>query len=67
MSLKIYGMAASRAFRVPWAAHEMGLVYEHVPYRFTGPEIKAAPYLPINPNGTIPALEAIALRETAPA
>jgi glutathione S-transferase len=56
MSLRIYGVPASRSFRNLWAAQELGLDYENVPYGFKGPEIKAAPYLAINPNGTIPAL-----------
>ena len=56
MSLTVYGMAASRTFRVLWAAQELGLAYEYVPYRFDGPEIKAAPYLAINPNAAIPAI-----------
>lgn len=56
MSLTIYGIAASRAFRVLWAAEELGLAYEHVAYRFDGPEIKSAAYLAINPNGAIPAI-----------
>lgn len=56
MSLTIYGMPASRAFRTLWAAEELGLAYENVPYSFSGPEIKAPAYLAINPNGTIPAI-----------
>lgn len=56
MSLVIYGKPASRTFRVLWAAEELGLQYEVVPYDFMGPETKAAPYLAINPNGTIPAI-----------
>jgi glutathione S-transferase len=42
---------------VLWAAQELGLAYEFVPYRFDGPEIKAAPFLAINPNGAIPAID----------
>jgi glutathione S-transferase len=56
MSLQIYGTAASRAFRVLWAARELGLPYEHVRHHFTGPEIKSAGYLAINPMGAIPAI-----------
>jgi glutathione S-transferase len=56
MSLTIYGMPASRTFRCLWAAHELGLAYENVPYSFLGPETKEAAYLAINPNGTIPAI-----------
>lgn len=56
MSLKIYGMPASRTFRCLWAAEESGLPYENLPWSYLGPEIKAPAYLAINPNGTIPAL-----------
>jgi len=56
MVLTIYGTPASRTFRVLWAAHELGLQYDLVPHHYTGPEIKAAPYLAINPNGAIPAI-----------
>jgi glutathione S-transferase len=56
MSLRIYGLPASRTFRCLWAAEEAGLAYESIPYGFNGPEIKEAAYLAINPNGTIPAL-----------
>ena len=56
MSLTIYGTPASRAFRVLWAARELGLSYEHVRHQFTGPEIKGAEYLAINPMGAVPAI-----------
>jgi glutathione S-transferase len=56
MSLRIYGLPASRTFRCLWAAEEAGLAYENIPYSFKGPEIKEAAYLALNPNGTIPAL-----------
>jgi glutathione S-transferase len=56
MSLTVYGKPASRAFRVLWAAEEIGVRYENVPYDFNGPEIRSADFLAINPNGTIPAI-----------
>jgi glutathione S-transferase len=56
MSLTIYGMPASRAFRVLWAAEETGVPYANEPLSFKDPAIKAPPYLAINPNGTIPAI-----------
>jgi glutathione S-transferase len=56
MSLRIYGLPASRTFRCLWAAEEAGLAYENVPWSTKGPQIKDAAYLAINPNGTIPAL-----------
>jgi glutathione S-transferase len=56
MSLVIYGKPASRAFRVLWAAEEIGIPYRNVAYDFTGPEIKSAEYRAINPNAAIPAI-----------
>jgi len=56
MSLTIYGVAASRAFRVYWTAEELGLSYQQVAWKFGGPEIKSAAYRAINPNATIPAI-----------
>jgi glutathione S-transferase len=56
MSLTIYGKPASRAFRVLWAAEELGLDYENVAHDFTGGAIKSPDYLAINPNGAIPAI-----------
>ena len=56
MSLVVYGKPASRAFRVLWAAEEVGARYQSVPYDFGGPEIKSADFLAINPNGAIPAI-----------
>ena len=56
MSLVIYGKPASRAFRVLWAAEELGLAYENVAYDYKGDEIKAGAYAAINPNASIPAI-----------
>lgn len=52
---RLYGLAASRAFRSVWAIEEVGVDYEHVPTHF-GPESKTEAYLAVNPNGRIPAL-----------
>lgn len=57
MTLKIYGIAASRAIRPLWAAEELGIPYEHVPLHYQGPEVRQAPYLALNPNGTVPAID----------
>lgn len=57
MTLKIHGIAASRAIRPLWAAEELGLAYEHIPLHFNAPEIKQPAYLALNPNGTVPAME----------
>lgn len=57
MSLKIYGIAASRAIRPLWLAEEMGLAYEQVPvdYRTGGP--RQPHMLALNPNGHIPVID----------
>jgi glutathione S-transferase len=57
MTLKIYGVAASRAIRPLWAAEELGLAYEHIPVHYQDAAIKQAPYLALNPNGTVPAID----------
>ena len=56
MSLTIYGVAASRAFRTLWAARELGIPFEHVKHHFGGPEVKSPEFLAINPMGAIPAI-----------
>lgn len=57
MALTIYGVAQSRAFRTLWAARELALTCERVPHHYAGPEVKAEPYLSINPMGAIPAID----------
>ena len=41
MTLKIYGVARSRAARVLWMAQELGLDYEHVKVDFATGETRA--------------------------
>ena len=55
MGLKIYGVAQSRAVRVLWMAHELGIPFEHVPQDFAG--AKGPDFLAINPNGRIPVID----------
>ncbi len=57
MSLKIYGIAASRAGRPLWVAHELGLAYEHVPTPYTGGATRTPEFLQLNPNGHIPVVD----------
>lgn len=56
-SLKIYGTAASRAFRVIWMAHELGLDYDHIPVDFRDGGTRKPDYLKINPNAHIPTIQ----------
>jgi glutathione S-transferase len=55
--LKIYGVPRSRAFRALWLAKELGLDYENVMTDFASGETRREPYLSINPNGHIPAID----------
>ena len=57
MSLKIYGIAASRASRPLWVAHELGLAYEHVPVNYQNGGTHTPEFLALNPNGHIPVVE----------
>jgi glutathione S-transferase len=57
MTLRIYGIAKSRTFRVLWMAHELGLTYEMVPISWIDGSIKSNSYLSINPNGLVPAID----------
>ncbi len=57
MSLKIYGIVASRAVRPLWVAHELGLSYEHVPVHYQGGGTRTPEFLAINPNGHIPVID----------
>ena len=62
MTLRIYGIAASRAIRALWMAEELGLPYEHVPIHYrddpdgplgrNNPEFRRA-----NPLGRVPAID----------
>jgi glutathione S-transferase len=55
--LRIYGIARTRAFRVLWAAKELGLAYEHIPIEIGEAGARKPEYLAINPNGRLPAIE----------
>lgn len=56
-TLRIYGVPRSRAFRALWLAKELGLDYENVPVDFATGETRQPPYLAINPNGHVPAID----------
>ncbi|MDA0240969.1 MAG: glutathione S-transferase family protein [Proteobacteria bacterium] len=55
-TLTIYGHPRSRASRVYWMAHELGLAFDHVPVSPRNGESRAPDYLAINPNGHVPAI-----------
>ena len=57
MTLKIYGVARSRAARVLWMAKELGLDYEHVKVDFATGETRAPAHLALNPNGHVPVID----------
>ncbi|MGN6749330.1 MAG: glutathione S-transferase family protein [Xanthobacteraceae bacterium] len=54
MSLKIYGVARTRAFRALWIAEELGLSYEHVPVEIGDAGARTSEFLALNPNGRLP-------------
>ena len=57
MTLKIYGIAASRASRPLWVAQEMGLVYEHLAQPYQDRATHTPEFLALNPNGHIPVID----------
>ena len=56
MSLRIYGIARTRAFRALWMAKELGLDYEHLPIEIGDAGARAPEFLAINPNGRLPVI-----------
>ena len=54
MTLKIYGISASRAVRPLWAALELGLPFEHIAMTYKGGATRTPEFLALNPNGHIP-------------
>src|ERR1700756_4533299 len=57
MTLKIYGVARSRAARVLWMGKELGLNYEHVKVDFATGETHQPAHLALNPNGHVPVID----------
>ena len=55
--LKIYGTPRSRAFRTLGLAKELGLDYDNIGVDFATGETRQPPYLAINPNGHVPAID----------
>jgi glutathione S-transferase len=56
MSLGIYGIARTRAFRALWVAAELGLDYEHLPVEIGDAGARTPEFLAINPNGRLPVI-----------
>jgi glutathione S-transferase len=56
-SLRIYGIARTRAFRALWVAKELGLDFEHLPIEIGDDGAKSPEFLAINPNGRLPVIE----------
>ena len=56
-SLRIYGIARTRAFRALWIAMELGLDYEHLPIEIGAAGARAPEFLKINPNGRLPFID----------
>ena len=56
-SLRIYGIARTRAFRALWVANEIGLDYEHLPIEIGDAGAGAPQFRAINPNGRLPFIE----------
>ena len=54
MTLKIYGISASRAARPLWAAFELGVPFEHIAMTYKAGATRTPEFLALNPNGHIP-------------
>jgi glutathione S-transferase len=56
VSLRIYGIARTRAFRALWIANELGLAYEHLPIEIGDAGARTPEFLALNPNGRLPVI-----------
>ena len=56
MSLRIYGVARTRAFRALWVAEELGIDYQHVPVEIGDAGARTPEFLALNPNGRLPVI-----------
>ena len=57
MTLKIYGIAASRTSRPLWVAQELGLDYQHIAQVYEGGGTRTPEFLALNLNGHIPVID----------
>ncbi len=60
--MKIYHAPRSRSLRVVWACEELGVPYETSPVSFQ--QLQQPEFLAVSPGGTLPALDAGAVRMT---
>ena len=56
MSLRIYGVARTRAFRAIWIAQELELAHEHLPIEIGDAGARTPEFLALNPNGRLPVI-----------
>jgi glutathione S-transferase len=56
MTLHIYGVARTRAFRALWIAQELGLDHEHLPIEIGDAGARSPEFLALNPNGRLPVI-----------
>jgi glutathione S-transferase len=56
MTLRIYGVARTRAFRALWMAQELGLAHEHLPVEIGDAGARTPEFLALNPNGRLPVI-----------
>ena len=54
MTLKIYGISASRAARPLWAALELGVPFVHIAMTYKAGATRTPEFLALNPNGHVP-------------
>src|SRR5271170_1479565 len=54
MSLRIYGIARTRAFRALWMAEELAVPYEHLPIEIGEVGARSPEFRSLNPNGRLP-------------
>jgi glutathione S-transferase len=54
LTLKIYGIGASRTARPLWTALELGVPFEHIATPYQGGATRTPAFLALNPNGHIP-------------
>ncbi len=55
-TLRIYGVARTRAFRALWVAEETGAPYQHFPIEIGDVGARTPEFLALNPNGRLPVI-----------